>query len=127
MKRKTHADEKKTCPSCLTLNSQFAVFCGSCGSPIGAVATIDPMQRIRADAFLLSKAIEGRPRLSVLLVIGIPMPFLVIVATIMAVKTLLYERGWANWIYFWMMVGLSTLAFLILYRVTKNYFTGRKK
>jgi hypothetical protein len=126
MKRKPHATKTVSCPSCLASNDRHTAFCHECGSPIGAVATIDPVQSARAEAFSLSKAIE-RPNLMVLLVIGIPALLVVIGGTAIAVKTLLYESGGNGFIYFWMMMGASLIAFLILYRVTKNYFTKHKK
>ena len=85
------------------------------------------MQSIRADAYALNKAIDGPPRLRVLLVVGIPALVVVIGSTIMAFETLLYKGEGAGFIYFWLLMGAATLAFLFLHRVTKNYFTKRKK
>jgi hypothetical protein len=126
LKRKKHAAQTSTCPSCLALNNQFDALCLKCGYPLGAVATIDPLQSIRADTYALNKAVEN-PNLRVLLFIGIPALMVVIGSAAMAVHILLTERGAGYFFYFWMMIGATTLAFALLYRIIKNYFKKRKK
>ncbi|MDT4895020.1 MAG: hypothetical protein QOH25_97 [Acidobacteriota bacterium] len=126
MKRKKHAAETSTCPSCLALNNQFDAFCLKCGYPLGAVATIDPLQSIRADTYALNKAVAN-PNLRVLLFIGIPALIVVIGSVGMAVHILRTERGAGYFFYFWMMIGAATLAFALLYRIVKNYFKKRQK
>jgi hypothetical protein len=126
LKRKKRAAQTSTCPACLALNNQFDAFCLKCGYPLGAVATIDPVQSIRADTYALNKAV-GNPNLRALLFIGIPSLMVVVGSVAMAVHILLTERGAGYFFYFWMMIGAATLAFALLYRIVKNYFKRRKK
>ena len=121
------SDETITCPSCQALNNRRAEFCHKCGAPLGPVATLDPMQTIQAEGFLLRKATEGRP--SRIVLIGIWIVFLpCLVGTVYsAIRLLFGERGSFGFFFFWGSIGLSIIAFMILYRVTKNYLTIPKK
>lgn len=117
----TITNEQITCHACLTRNSRAAAFCRKCGTPIGAVATIDPLQSIQAEGFLLRKATEGRPKPIILLGIWI-LHLPVLVGCIgVAIYLILNQRGWGNFVFFWGAVGVAYLAFMILYRTTKNY------
>jgi hypothetical protein len=90
------------------------------------VATIDPVQSIRADTYALNQAVEN-PNLRVLLFVGMPALMVVVGSVAMAVHILRTERGAAYFFYFWMMIGAATLAFALLYRIVKNYFKNRQK
>ena len=90
-------------------------------------ATLDPHQAIKAEAFLFRKALEGRPRLIVLLGVWILHLPVLMFSVGFAIYLLLNGRGFSNFIFFWALVGLSYIAFVILYRITQNYLTIRKK
>lgn len=119
--------EAITCPSCTELNSEADAFCRKCGSPIGALSTLDPLQTIQTEGFLFRKATEGRPQLIVLLGIWIVfLPWLAISVGV-AIHIILNERGFGYFFFFWGAVGLAYIGFIILYRTTKNYLTIPKK
>lgn len=110
------------CPSCLLANSSMAAFCGDCGAPIGMVSTIDPIQSIYAEGFAYRSAVEGTPRLIV--VVGMWMLFgpLAVIAPILTFSNastpdavdLLQPEG--------IPLPLFVLgSAVILYRTTKNY------
>ncbi len=125
MRRTKKATEKITCVSCLAQNKQFDAFCHNCGSPIGAVAAIDPLQRIQTEGFFFRKMLEGRPKPIVLL--GVWIIFLpLLLVSIGVAYSCIIRRGPSDFGFFWMMVALSCLAFFFLYRVTKNYLAISK-
>jgi hypothetical protein len=115
------------CTTCLTQNKRSAVFCRKCGSPIGAKATLDPLQTIQAEGFLLRTAIKGRPKLIVFLGIWILCLPVLVVGVGGAIYLILNTRGISNFLFFWALIGLSYFAFVALYRITKNYLKTRRK
>lgn len=112
-----------TCPSCQTVNPEFEPFCRKCGAPIGATATLDPLNVIRAEGHLFRRALEGRPKLVVLLGVWILFGPLLVVTTFSAFNLVLNRSSRADFVFFWFAVGLAYLSAVVLYRVTKNYFT----
>jgi hypothetical protein len=115
--------EMVICVSCLTQNTQAAAFCRKCGSPIGAVATLDPMQTIQAEGFLFRKALEGRPRPIVVLGVWILFFPMLALSVGFAIHLIFNPSGFSDFVFFWAFVGLAYAAFVILYRVTRNYLT----
>ncbi len=94
---------------------------------MGATSTIDPLQTIRAEGFVLDKALQKRPRLIVLIGIWL-IHFPVLVAAIgVAIYMILYTPGITGFLFFWVMIGMSCYAVVVLYRVTRNYLTIPKK
>src|SRR5215471_18605108 len=110
-----------TCPSCQALNDRFESFCDSCGAPIGATATVDPVSIIHAEGFMLRKAVDGPPRTIVL--IGVWIMFLpaLVISAVMAIYLAVNFRGLGNFVFFWLGLGLVFVSSVILYRVTRNY------
>ena len=127
VKSETYANEEILCPSCLTPNGPFETFCRSCGSPIGATATLDPIHSIHAQGFIFRKAIEGRPRPIVLAGIWLIFFPVLLVSLYSATRLILNRTGFSDFFFFWAFIGLAFAAVVILYRVTKNYLTVRKK
>ena len=115
------------CPSCLTPNASFASFCQSCRAPIGTTATLDPILSINTQGFMFRKALEGRPKPIVLA--GLWLMFFPVLAGSLYAAThfILNRRGFADFLFFWLFVGLAYVAFVILYRVTRNYLTARRE
>ena len=126
MKSEPNANEI-LCHSCLTPNASFASFCDNCGAPIGTTATLDPIQSINTQGFLFRKALEGRPKPIVLAGLWL-MFFPALVGSLYAaIRLILNRTGIADFFFFWVFVGLAYVAFVILYRVTRNYLTARRK
>jgi len=117
----TNSDDTITCVSCLTPNRRFATFCEECGAPIGAASTIDPLQTIRAESFVIHKALEKRPSLIVLLGLWLT-HFPVLVASIgVAIYMILYGSGITGFLFFWIMIALCLYAVVVLYRVSNAF------
>jgi hypothetical protein len=115
-----------TCPSCQALNDRFASFCDSCGAPIGATATLDPVTNIHAQGFMLRKAVDGPPRTIVL--VGVWLMFLpaLVVSGGVAIYLIVNFRGLGNFVFFWLGAGIMIISGVILYRVTRNYISRRR-
>lgn len=123
----TGKNETITCPSCMTLSSQAAEFCHKCGYPIGRVATLDPVQTIRAQGYLFRKATEGRPKPIVLLGMWICCLPCLVIGVYVALRLILNPTAFSDFFFFWASVAISYGSFVILYRTTKNYLTIPKK
>ena len=123
----TNADETITCISCLAENRRFEAFCHKCGAPVGTTATLAPLQTIQTEGLLLRKALEGRPKLIVLLGVWILHLPVLVCGVGFAIYFILNQRGFVGFLFFWAMVGLSFFASVVLYRITKNYLTIPKR
>lgn len=116
-------EEIVACLSCLAPNQAATAFCEKCGAPIGATSTLDPLKMIRAEGFMLGKAVNNRPKPIVLFGIWVIfLPWLA-ASVMMAGSQILYGFDSAGFVFFWLGVGLAVFALVVLYRVTKNYFT----
>lgn len=122
----SESDESITCVSCMTPNRPTDALCRKCGYPISSTAHLDPLQTIQTEGLLLRKALEGRPKLIVLLGVWILFLPVLVVGAGSAIYFVLNPRGYSDLIFFGAMLGLSYAAFIILYRITRNYFTIRK-
>ena len=129
MKRNSLAAEEETltCVSCAAQNRLADTFCHQCGAPISTTATLDPLNTIRINGFLLNKALEGRPKLIVLLGIWILHLPVLVIGIGGAIYYVLNRKRFSDVLFFWALLGLAYVAFVILYRVTKNYLTIPKK
>lgn len=121
------ADELIACPSCLALIGRSEAFCHACGAPVGMTATLDPINSIRSQGFLISRALEGRPKPITLIGLWL-LNFPALVGGVFgAIYLSLHLDAFSGFIFFWFMIGIAVISFAILYRVTKNYVTIPEK
>jgi hypothetical protein len=120
-------DDLITCASCLTANHPSEVFCHECGAPVGATATLDPINQIHAQGHLFRTALEGRPRFIVLLGMWIMFLPLLVVSASVAVYLITNHNRRSDFVFFWGAAGLAYVSLVILYRITKNYLTTPNK
>ena len=110
------SEDAVVCPKCLLANPPAAPFCADCGAPIGMVANIDPIQRIYAEGFAYRSAVDGPPKL--IIVVGMWLifgPFLLVTSFFLLIDSASSLPGTA-------FLGLLALAsIIVLYRTTKNY------
>jgi hypothetical protein len=116
-------NESIICPSCQAVNRRFEAFCRQCGAPIGATATLDPLNVIRAETQLYDKVLESRPKLIV--VIGVWLLFFPILLVCLpgAIFLLIEHSSAIGFVAFWFGIILSVVAVVMLYRTTKNYLS----
>jgi hypothetical protein len=118
-----HKEDGAVCPKCLLSNSPMAAFCADCGAPIGMVSTIDPIQHIRAEGFAYRSAVEGPPKL--IIVIGMWLIFgpaavvfgpVAFVAVFLSLGTSPY-----GFLIMALLLIVALVPSVILYRTTNNY------
>lgn len=121
------SDHQITCPSCQALINANENFCRECGAPITTTATLDPIASIHAQGFMLRKAVDGSPKPIVL--IGIWVMFLpaLILSAYMAVYLITQQHGLGPFVFFWVFIGITYISFRVLFQVTKNYFSPRRR
>src|SRR5215510_6429799 len=114
------------CATCQTLNGRFESFCRNCGSPISATATLTPVSIVQTEGLLFRKALDYPPGPIVL--IGIWLLFLpmFVFGVYLAISVIFTQHGLLGFFSFWMLVGMSYIAFMFLYRFTKKYIVARR-
>ncbi|WP_131990057.1 zinc finger Ran-binding domain-containing protein [Chthoniobacter flavus] len=111
----TPSPEGVVCPKCLFSNSATAAFCAACGAPIGMVANVDPLQHIYAEGFGYRSAVDGPPKLIILIGMWLLFGPLAVGAVSMIIaggRELLSTIPW---------IAMFLCSIAVLYRVTRNY------
>jgi hypothetical protein len=84
----------------------------------------DPIQRLSAEGYAYRKAAEMKPNIVVL--IGVWLLFLptFVFCSLNAIALILgFAGGGAeNFVWFWVFVATAGFSFIMLYKVSKNYF-----
>lgn len=118
------------CTYCVFPNSPEASWCRKCGSPVNYGGIVGPVDAARATMFMWLGALRGRPKVFVLVTIWI---FFLPLFLIQLFGTLafawLFLTGEANPFTVFVMgysVVLCGAAFLMLFQVTRNFFTVPK-
>ncbi len=111
------------CPSCSSSINQEYTFCPKCGGPMGPLTTLDPVQTIRAEGFVLQKATETRPKPIVLVGIWILFfpGFLIGLWFSITVAINRAGSGASDFVFFWIGVLIAYIAAVFLFKVTRNY------
>jgi ribosomal protein L40E len=118
------------CPYCVFPNSPDASWCRKCGSPVNYGAIVGPADAARATIFVWLGALRGRPKLFVLLTIWLfflPAFVVNLFGTLGLVVQIL--TGQAHPVSVLVLCWSATFggaAFLMLYRITRNFFTVPK-
>ena len=94
---------------------------------LGVTATLDPVSTIQAEGFLFRKALDGPPNRLVLVGVWILFLPVCVLSAGSAIYLILYQRGSVGFFFFWVFVGLTCIAFIILYRLTKKYVVTRRR
>ena len=117
------ADKYVICPTCQALNSRSEQTCEQCGA---STENAQPAEPILISTAGLPRTGVARPWRKFLLV-GLWMVFLpaFLSNAYAAIYFLKHRRGLAEFIFFWGSLGLTCLAFTILYRATRNHFRAK--
>lgn len=116
------------CLSCLKENDSAAVYCRYCNSALQVTNNPDPIQKLSHEGVVYSKAVEGKPKLVVL--IGVWLLFFpVLIFSLITAVSMAFEgeRGSSGFIFFWFLVISAFFSLTMIYKVTKNYFKSKKK
>ncbi len=113
--------ESVLCTSCLFSNIPDTPFCKRCGAPVGFISTIGPLEQIYAEGYAYRRAVEGRPKLIIL--VGMWLVFFPgLLWCLLLMFDLLGERlGLMGALFFLVFGGLAWMCGMMLYRVTKNF------
>ena len=109
------------CPTCLHANAPRADFCSQCGAPLSMMATIDPIKSTLSEGFGYRQAVNGPPKLVV--VIGIWLIFLPGFAT--TLLFLLKTEQPPGYMASGLSVAYWCFGIVVVYRSTANYFRKR--
>src|SRR3954465_1049937 len=104
------------CPKCLLANSPGAAFCTDCGAPIGMVAAIDPIQQIHAEGFAYRSAVDGPPKLIIVLGMWLLFGPIVLLAPYLILGAFPVSLPQSAFVAF-----LAVASVVLLYRTTRNY------
>jgi len=118
-------DESVLCTSCLFPNLPEISWCKRCGGPIGSTTSIVPTDAILTMGFVYRGAVEGRPKL--LVVIGVWVLFFPsFVANVVVLLGVLggLIGGIEGLAYFWFSLVGGAICSTMLYRATRNYIVG---
>lgn len=122
--RNSQTENHSICISCMKPNDREAAYCINCNTPMNLSNSNDPIQRLSAEGYAYRKAAEMKPNIVVL--IGVWLLFLptFIFSSLNAIGLILgFAGGGAeNFVWFWVCVALSVFSFVMLYKVSKNYF-----
>src|SRR5256885_15451031 len=100
--------ESIACPTCLTHHSRPKDFCENCGAPLGMMSTLDPINAIRAESFMLDRAVTmQRPKLIIL--VGIWILFLpaLLIAFFIAGDQIFAGGAFGSFLFFWIGIALA--------------------
>ncbi|MBP7088597.1 MAG: hypothetical protein KBB01_04785 [Candidatus Omnitrophica bacterium] len=119
MNKDNSQKELPLCPACLTKIEPNVDFCKKCGRPLGNWVTYDPINRIHSVGWLYRRLASG------------PVPLIALIGVwLIFGPTLLigiaYMKSGES---FGIIIGvlLILVSGIILYRVTRNYLSHRKK
>ena len=112
------------CASCGSLIGVADTYCPKCFAPASTISDLDPMRAIENEGHMLLRATEGKQKPIVLIGIWILFFPVLLVSIFLAVNSFFegIGSGFSGFVFFWAAVGLVFIAFMVLYKVTRNYF-----
>ena len=114
--------ETFVCFSCMRPNDADARFCQYCNTPISQGSSNDPLQLAHTEGLIYRRAVESKPKLVVVLGVWIIF-FPGVIASLIGVPLIAFEgQGTIGFVLFWLGIITGGFSFLMLYKVTKNYF-----
>lgn len=116
--------EAALCTQCLFPNLPDASWCKRCGAPVSYAAIVGPQDAARASGFMWRGAVRGHPKRIVL--VGVWFIFLPHVLAGLAGAFGIFILGLTSpqlLATFWLELLYGAVAFIMLYKVTRNYFT----
>lgn len=121
-------NETVLCLSCMRENNAQAIYCQFCNAPLGLTNNPDPLQQFSTEGNLYSKGVEVKPNLVVLIatwvIFFLPMVFSIVTAISMVIEG---GGGLSSFIFFWFLVAVGFFSFVMIYKVTRNYFKAKKR
>ena len=113
------------CPSCMAPNEPGAHVCEKCRAPLSMFATVDPLETIRSQGWAYRQAASGR-RVSKVILIGMWLIFAPAFFVGLLLLTVLSDAE-VNPFGLIVFLFLLLLYTVILYKVSKHYFSRRRE
>lgn len=105
-------------------NDREAAYCVNCNTPMNLSNSNDPIQRMPAEGYAYRKAAEMKP--NTLVLVGVWLLFLPLFGffSFNAVSLILGAAGGGadNFVWFWVSLAIAVFSFVMIYKVSKNYF-----
>jgi hypothetical protein len=111
------------CTYCLFPNLPEASWCKQCGISLNFGSIVGPLDAALASGFMWRGALRGCPKPFVLLSIWLLFLPKLLLNLLLAFSVLTVGRGFFAAALFWLALVSAAIAFIMLYRVTKNYVT----
>lgn len=121
------ADQNEiVCQSCLQENNSEAINCRFCNAPLILSGNSDPVRGLPNEGYAYSKAVEGKPKLVVLIGVWVMFFPLLLITGYSALSVIFTDIGGGSlaFIIFWVSIAAFIFSFAMLYRVTKNYLSA---
>ena len=115
----------KPCMACFAPNDIDAEICVECGAQFGETNILQPLNVARAEGQVYQKLAfsEKRPRLPVLIGVWVMFLPLMIISIGIVMAQILDLQGFRSFVFICIGGGFIYLSILMLWRVTKRYFT----
>ncbi len=115
------------CFACMKENNGAATFCRFCNHALGLTDNPDPLQKLAMEGAVYAKAVEVKPNIVVLVGVWLLFFPILIVSLPSAISMMLEGGGGsASFVMFWLLIITAVFSGAMLYKVTRNYFNGRK-
>jgi len=115
------------CLSCMKENNSAATFCRFCNAPLGLADNPDHLQKIAMEGAVYAKAVEVKPNIVIL--VGVWLLFFpILIVSLPSAISVMREGGGgtSSFVIFWILIITAVFSGTMLYKVTRNYFNGRK-
>jgi len=115
------------CVACMKENNGAATFCRFCNAALGLSDNPDPLQKLAFEGAVYAKAVEVKPNVVVL--VGVWLLFFpILVFSLQSAISMMFDGGGGteSFIMFWLLIITAVFSGTMIYKVTRNYFNGRK-
>ena len=115
------------CLACMKENNGAATFCRFCNHALSLTNNPDHLQKIAMEGAVYAKAVEVKP--NIVVVVGVWLLFFpILIVSLPSAISMMLEGGGgsASFVMFWLLIITAVFSGAMLYKVTRNYFNGRK-
>lgn len=121
-------NETILCLSCVRENDANSIFCRFCNRWLALTNNSDPLRQLATEGYLYSKAVEGKPKLIVLISVWVIFLLPLIFGALSAFSIIAEGGGGGDtFIFYLFSIAISCFSFVMIYKVTKNYFKKTDK
>jgi len=115
------------CVACMKENNAAATFCRFCNAALGLSDNPDHLQKLAMEGAVYAKAVEVKPNIVIL--VGVWLLFFpILIISLPTAISMMREGGGGStsFVMFWLLIITAVFSGAMIYKVTRNYFYGRK-